>query len=199
MERRLSLAGYCAGDVGENVEPVRQPITVGTHTRRRLEERLGLRFPGLLALVARAITRLSPRSRLRQAFLRRYARMAIEAANRGDHDAGLMLYHPDVESTFPPELEALGAGSGTRGREERLRFQADWNAEWNGWRLELNEVIDCGDRVLLLGRVGGRGLKSGAVVDTPGAFLFTISEGRARREQLFFDHGEALKAAGLSA
>jgi ketosteroid isomerase-like protein len=124
--------------------------------------------------------------------------MAIEAANREDHEAGLMLYHPEVESTFPAGLVTVGAGSETRGRKERLRFQANWYADWGGWRLELNELIDLGDRVLVLGRIGGHGLQSGAAVDTPGAFLFTISAGRAIREQLFLDHGQALEAAGLS-
>jgi len=51
----------------DNVEILRQPLTAAPHSLRRLEERLGLRFPGLLALVDRLVRGLPPRSRLRRA------------------------------------------------------------------------------------------------------------------------------------
>jgi hypothetical protein len=64
-------------------EIVRQPVTVRSRSRRRLEERLALRLPGLVALLSRAVARLSPRSRLRRGAFRRGARLAFEAVNRG--------------------------------------------------------------------------------------------------------------------
>ena len=83
----------------ENVEIVRLPAAVTHSTRRRLEERLGLRFPRLIALLGRAVWRLNPQSRLRNALIRRFVRLAFEGNNRGDHEVALLLFHPQVEST----------------------------------------------------------------------------------------------------
>jgi hypothetical protein len=58
-------------------------------------------------------------------------------------------------------------------------------------------MLDLGERVLFVGRIEGTGLSSGAAVDTDWAVLYTLSEGQLIREQPFFDHREAFKAAGL--
>jgi ketosteroid isomerase-like protein len=183
----------------ENVEVVRQPIAVRAHSRRRLEERLALRFPSVLALLARAVLRLPQRSRLRQALIRRADQQGFEANNRGDYEACFGLYHPDVELIVPPQFVALGLDPQYRGREERVRFQRRWNAEWGEVRFEPEELIDFGDgRLLTVGRITGSGLSSGAAFDNDYAVLHTVSAGRVIREQVFLDHGEALEATGLS-
>ena len=182
----------------ENVV-VRQPMAVRPQSqRRRLEERLVGRFPRVIAFLARATWRFSPRSRLRQTLVRRTVRLCLEATNRGDVWP-FALYHPNCESIFPPQIATLGVESGTRGLEERVRFQRRWYAEWGGFQVNPKEIIDLDDGVLVIGRVKGSGLSSGAGFDNDWAILFSISAGRVIREQYFFDHGEALKAAGLSA
>jgi ketosteroid isomerase-like protein len=181
----------------ENVV-VRQSMAVKPQSqRRRLEERLVGRFPRVFAFLARAAWRLSPRSRLRQVLLRRTMRLCFEATNRGDVWP-FALYHPNCESIFPPQIATLGVESGTHDLEERVRFQRRWYAEWGGFRLEPEELIDLGDGVLMIGRVKGSGLSSGAGFDSEWGVLFTVSGGQVIREQVFLDHGEALKAAGLS-
>ena len=181
----------------ENVEIVRQPVAVGTRSRRRLEERLALRFPRLFALAARGVWRLPPHSRLRRALIGRAIRLGYEAANRADHDATFLLYHPDCESIVPSQLAALGE-PGARGREERIRWQKKWRAEWGEFRFEPDEVIDLGDRQLVVGHIRGSGLASGVSVESEWAVLFNSAAGRVIREQIFADHREALEAAGLS-
>ena len=181
----------------ENVEIVRQPIAVRAQSRRHLDERLGLRFPRALALFARTIWGLPPRSRLRRWLVSRFARLGFEAFNRGDHEAGLLLYHPDVESTWPPQLATVGVQSKIRGREERLRFQDNWRAEWGGLSFEIEQLFAAGDRVLVLGRTKGSGLSSRVPAETESAWVFTVSAGKVIREDIFLDHGEALEAAGL--
>jgi ketosteroid isomerase-like protein len=181
----------------ESVEVVRQPITVRADSRRHLEERLALRFPRALALVARAVWRLPPRSRLRRAVIRRAVRLGLEASNRKDFEVAFMLYHPECKSIFPAQLVTVGSESGTRGRDERLSFQRKWYAEWGEFRNALEELIDLGDRVLVLGRIKGRGLTSGAGFDNEWAVLFTVSGGRVVREHFFLDQGKALEAARL--
>lgn len=184
---------------GKNREVVRQPLAVAARSRRRIDERLGLRFPRALAFLARMGLRLPPRSRLRQALVRRVVQLGYEATNREDYEAVFMLYHPNVEHTTPPLFAGLGNESVTHGREERVRFQRRWSAEWGEVRFEPEEVVDLGGRVLVVGRVKGSGLRSGASVENEWAQLFTLSAGRVIREQAFIDHGEAFEAAGLPA
>ena len=187
----------------ENVEPVRQRLTASAHTRRRahtrrcLEERLALRFPPASALLVRAVQRLPPRSRLRQAAIRRAARLGFEALNRNDVEAALALYHPEVELIVPPA--GLDLDPVYRGLEERFRFERRLIAEWGKLRYDFEEIIDLGDgRVLLLGRLRtSGGISSGGPVDTEFAEIFTVSAGRVVREQAFLNNAEALEAAGL--
>jgi ketosteroid isomerase-like protein len=181
----------------ENVEVVRQPVAVRPQSRRRLEERLGVRLPAVLALVSRAVWRLPPRSRLRRAVIRRVVQLAYEATNRGDYEAAFMLYHDDVELIVPPQFTALGLDTRYRGRQERIDFQRRWKAEWGAVRFEPEEVIDLGSRLLVSARMTGSGLGSGVAVDNEWATLIAISAGRVIREQDFIDHGEALEAVEL--
>jgi len=69
---------------------------------------------------------LPPRSRLRQAIVRRYIKRGVEAVNRRDLEAAFVLYHPDVESIFDQRLVALGFEPVYRGREARIEAQRRW-------------------------------------------------------------------------
>ena len=151
----------------KKVDAVRQPLGLTTHSRRRLVERLGLRFPDALAFVAAVAWRLPARSRLRQAVVRRAMRLSIEAANRGDYAAAFALLHPDCESTLPPQAVAVGE-PGTHGPDERADFERRWHAEWGEMRYVPEELIHLGDRVLLVGRITGSGRGSGAPADPSG-------------------------------
>jgi ketosteroid isomerase-like protein len=57
---------------------------------------------------------------------------------------------------------------------------------------------DLGDRVLVLGRIEGRGSGSGALVDAPFGAVLDLRGGKISRSHGFLDHGEALRAAGLA-
>ena len=181
----------------DDVEVVRQPIGVSAESRRRLGDRLALRLPRGLAFLARAVWRLPPSSRLRQAVVRRMAQSVLEAVNRGDFEAAFGLHDRDVELRSPPDMIGLGEESVTSGREERVSFQRKWNAQWGDVRFEPDEVIDLGDRVLVVGHVKGTGISSGAPFDSEWANLVTISAGRVVREQVFMSHHAALEAVGL--
>ena len=182
----------------ENAEIVRLPIAVRARSRRRLLERLALRLPATAAFLIRQLQRVSPHSRLRQALVRHFIRQGIEALNRRDFEAVFGFYDRDCEFV-PFQLPTLGL-EGTHGRNERIRFQQRWVAEWGEFRFEPEEIIDLGDgrRLLLLGRTKGSGLSSGAGFDGEWAALLTVSTGWIIREEAYFDHAQALEAAGLS-
>jgi ketosteroid isomerase-like protein len=181
-----------------NVEVVRQRLAVRAHSRRRLDERLALRFPRAFALWGRALLRLSPRSRLRQAMLRRAVQLRLEAANRGDLDSAFALYHPEVEANFSPELVEFGFEPVYRGRTARVSWERSWRADWGDFGYEPEELLDPGDgRILMIGRMKGSGASSGAAFDRDWAVLLTVSAGLVTREQVFFDRAQAFEAAGL--
>ena len=182
----------------ESPRIVRQPLVVATGSRRRVEERLGLRFPAVVRFLGGLVWRLPPHSRLRQAFLRRAATMGCEAANRADFEAAFVLYDPQVELVTDPRFIELGFDGVYRGRAERIRFQQRWSAEWGDFQFAPEELIDLGDgRLFMRGRTVGSGLTSGAGFDNDWAVLLTFSDGRIVREQFFFDREAAIEAAGL--
>ncbi len=176
---------------------IRQRVTVGTSARRRLEERVTLLAPSAGGLLARVVFRADPRSRLRRAAVRHAVRIGFEAVNRGDFEAAFAFYDPDIEVTEPPQVVKLGLDPVSRGRAGRAEVQRRWHAEWGELQIEPDEVLDLGDRLLVLGRMKGTGLASGVAFDDPIANLLTLRDGRVVRDEIFLDHGEALAAAGL--
>ena len=184
--------------MSESAEAVRQRMAVGERRRRRLAERLGLRFPRATRFLSRLVLRRPPRSRLRRGVVRRAAEWGHESLNRGDVDAAFLLYHPEVVLEIPSEFVSLGFDRIVRGLEERKRFQRSWNSEWGETRFDHEHVIDMGDRLLLLGRTKSSGLSSEVRIDREWATLFTLADGQVVREQDFMDHRRGLEAAGLS-
>ena len=142
----------------ENVEVVRKPLRVRERSRRALDERLLVRFPRLAAAyvprVARLIDRLPPSSRLRQAMVWRSMRGTMEAWNRRDLDVALLGQHPDCEHHPPREFVEAGLwDSCYRGREGYRRLVAGWSEIGTHARLEPTELIDLGDRLVLLSKM----------------------------------------------
>jgi ketosteroid isomerase-like protein len=183
----------------EVVRGVRTPVNVRRETTRRsLDERLLLRFPALLRLLGSAWSRLPPRSRLRRAFLSRFIRQALEAANRRDWDVLLLGVDPRIEYRPTPGLRTLGLGDVYRGHDGFLETWKTGIEVMGDVSLECDEVIDFGDRLLTAGRVTAHGDSSGAFVDQPNFQVVTLRHGRVIRQEDFTDRDEALRAAGLS-
>jgi hypothetical protein len=96
------------------------------------------------------------------------------------------------------DARSSGEATAARGRDERVRLQQRWVAEWGDFRFAARELVYLGvDRGYIAGRIVGSGLSSGAAVDSDWAVLVTLSAGRVIREQFFFDHGAALEPVGL--
>jgi ketosteroid isomerase-like protein len=123
--------------------------------------------------------------------------MGIAELNNGRPERAFAVYHP-TDSVLAVGKRFLGlAMEEPRGREARIQFQRAWNAEWGEFRFEPDEVVDFGDRLLIIGRIRGSGRASGAGFDGEWAALMTIKAGWIVKEEAFFDHAQALEAAGL--
>jgi ketosteroid isomerase-like protein len=87
-----------------------------------------------------------------------------------------------------------------RGASQASAFYRDLTATWaDGARLAVEELIDAGDKVLVLIRFGGRGKISGAEVETLVWNLWTFRDGEPVGWTYFGeDRPAALEAAGLS-
>ncbi len=85
------------------------------------------------------------------------------------------------------------------GIEGATEFNADWDAAWDDWRLEVEVYIDAGgDRVVTIVRQRGRSKTSGVTVDMRFGQVFKVREAQLRGMRMYASPSEALEAAGLS-
>ena len=120
-------------------------------------------------------------------------RAGFAAHNRGDLDALVEVYDPDV--VF--ETLLLGTHHGN----EAIRLIYEENQKTlSGYDVVPVELIDSGDQVVAVAEVKGVGPVSQIAMEDRDrfAFVFTIKNGRVVREQAFRNRDEALEAAGLS-
>jgi ketosteroid isomerase-like protein len=179
---------------------VRQTLSAAQPPRRSLDERVAIRFPRFAALQARLIGRLSPRSAVRKAAIARTSWLALAAYNRRDVEAAAALCDPAFE--YRPERQWVEAGlvdESYRGREGYRRYVETVDQVWAGEnRLTPREVFDLGDRLLLLADGDMRAEASGVPLSQEFALLCTLKAGRTIRAQEYYDHREALRAAGIA-
>jgi ketosteroid isomerase-like protein len=180
---------------------VRMPLRSRGRTRRGLDERLALRFPGAAALSFRMIARLPPTSGLRQRLLVRGIGRAVDAYNRRDLEAVTIGYHDDME--WYPYREFVEAALAEPCYRGPAGYRAYIEATYDVWgedgvRLEPTELIDLGDRVVLLADMPMQAQASGIALSQKYASVMTLEGGRVRRHQDFLDQAEALRSVGLA-
>jgi ketosteroid isomerase-like protein len=85
-----------------------------------------------------------------------------------------------------------------RGVEAIERLVASWMEAYPDVTVEPLQARASGDRVFVWARFSGIAAGSRIPVTTELAHVITLSEGRIRRLEEFFDRAEALRVAGLS-
>jgi hypothetical protein len=186
--------------VSEEKNVVVTPVEHGGPPRRsrNLEERLMVRFPSLYRRQGVLLQRLlSPRSRLRRAFLRRAFVSGYTAFNRGDFKLMLVRVAPDVEVVYPPGMQTLGLGGVFRGHAGWVESYGKLAEVWDFQELEPAYIVDLGERLLCLSFLRSHARASGVPLEQEFAQLATAPEGLITHEQTFFSWGEGLRAAGL--
>jgi ketosteroid isomerase-like protein len=126
-------------------------------------------------------------------------RRMIETANASGWDPESVVnewVHPEARvypaADFPgPDVYV--------GREDAAAFVREWTSTFDDLRWELEQLIDLGDRVVVLARMIGRSRTTGNAVDWPFGGLFGDFRGGMFTEARYFmDQKAALEAAGLS-
>jgi ketosteroid isomerase-like protein len=106
---------------------------------------------------------------------------------------------------FDPEVELHGTVGGigdgqivARGIGQIVHiFDVEEAEIWDEHRIEPQEFIDAGDRVVVLQREYQRGKGSGVELEVDTATVIDVRDGRIVRIQGYMDPAAALEAAGL--
>jgi ketosteroid isomerase-like protein len=106
------------------------------------------------------------------------------------------LAEPDFETVMvgPTYMKARLEYRGVDGFGEAWR---DWTSPFDAYRIEVERMLDAGDKVVSLVAMTGKTRTGGAEISAPGAAVWTIIDGRLRRVEFHLDRDAALRAAGL--
>jgi ketosteroid isomerase-like protein len=117
-------------------------------------------------------------------------RAGVDAWNRRDSEAAIGFLAPDAE-LIP--MRAVFEGTVYRGAEGFKALLADMSEDWEDFRLETDELREIDDsRVLVLGRIQGRGKASGVEVDAPAAWVCNLRDGKVTKVQFYASEDTAL-------
>src|SRR3954454_2747064 len=124
-------------------------------------------------------------------------RREYEALAARDWVAIAEIWHPDIE--LEADESAPGAGL-YRGLDEITRFFDTWSELYSEYQVEAEEIRDAGDRLVVMERFAGRGLKgSGSEAWLEGRLfrLIIFKNGKIWRVKEYPTWAAALEAAGL--
>ena len=123
------------------------------------------------------------------------ARRGYERFNARDLTAFFDVFDSDLvyrNRTDEPDARVY------HGLEDFKGYVATWLDTFDDLRFEVHEVVNFGDRVVVVTDLLGRGRETGADVRGAYVFLWAIREGRAVEIREYGTKEEALEAAGLS-
>jgi ketosteroid isomerase-like protein len=122
-------------------------------------------------------------------------RRVYDEWSRGNWRPKFDFYDEEMEWGWSDEFPGL---SGVyHDPAERSKRVQEWLHGWEDWRCEAEELVVHGEHVIALCRYWGRGRGSGASVDTKGAHVWTLRDGKVVRLEVFATRARALEAVGL--
>jgi ketosteroid isomerase-like protein len=123
-------------------------------------------------------------------------RAAFQAFERADMDGVLGLCDENIEIT--QAIELIDAPRHQHGHAGVLDAFGIWPDLWDDYRVEIVRVLDVGEEVMVATINRGRGKDSGAPVEMPFTFLFSVRGGKITEWRLFMHEEQALNAIGLA-
>jgi ketosteroid isomerase-like protein len=106
------------------------------------------------------------------------------------------LVAPDFELTMPSIYP--GPNRVLHGAEAARQALEEWIDSFEDFRVETEELLDAGDKVIAVVRESGRMRGSTTRIDAPFTAVFAFDEqGRVARLDWFTNRAEALEAVGL--
>jgi ketosteroid isomerase-like protein len=131
-----------------------------------------------------------------RAFLETWSREAwtLEAWQRGEV---MDMSFLDPEVTYEDSNLPDHVGEAYRGHEGIVRAAERWIEPFEWLLIELEQIVDAGDRLVSIHRARSKARYTGIEFDTPLAYLWTLRDGKVIHFRSFREPGEALEAAGL--
>ncbi|HEX6459852.1 MAG TPA: nuclear transport factor 2 family protein [Thermoleophilaceae bacterium] len=105
------------------------------------------------------------------------------------------LFAPDVVVAF---ITPSGPPTEFHGFQGLLEGWRDWLIPWKSYEVEVEELVDAGERVLAYAVLRGETRHDGVQLEQPAAAVVIIAGGKITRVEFHLDRREALAAAGLS-
>ncbi len=84
-----------------------------------------------------------------------------------------------------------------RGADGMAQWLADFAQSWDRYELDVERLIDAGDRVVSLFRIRAVGAGSGVPVERGDAMVWAFRDGKLVRLDYYNDQRKALEAAGV--
>ncbi len=120
-----------------------------------------------------------------------------DAHNAGDLDRWIEFYAPDVEVI--PDASAFPESSPFRGRDQLRSWLEDVRITLVGERWEIVEMQPVGaEHILVRYEWSGMGAASGIKASSGITAIHAVRDGRIARSEFYFDHEQALRAAGIN-
>jgi ketosteroid isomerase-like protein len=117
----------------------------------------------------------------------------LEAWRRGAVD--LSLLDPDVnyeDTTLPGHT-----GETFHGRKGVIRATERWLEHYDSLLIELEQIVDAGDRIVSVQRVRAKSRRTGIEFNGLLAYLWTFRDGKIVHFRSFRDPEQAMEAGGL--
>jgi ketosteroid isomerase-like protein len=105
---------------------------------------------------------------------------------------------PFLHADFDCFMYTFGSERRYAGVDGLRAFMLDWMAPWVTYRVEMEQVIDLGERVLILNYDCGRHEGSTREVRGRVAAVWTVRDGKIARLDAYTTRADALKAVGLA-
>jgi ketosteroid isomerase-like protein len=114
---------------------------------------------------------------------------------RGNWASAAELFDPELEVEF--STTSFPDAGTYRGGRAVLDAWRRWLEVWDDFRMDLEDLIDNGERIVALNRLHGRGKESGVPVDRDVGVVFDVEAG-VIKHMVFCDRQAAIDAAGPS-
>ncbi|HEX2313494.1 MAG TPA: methyltransferase [Thermomonospora sp.] len=104
---------------------------------------------------------------------------SYEAFRRGDVDAAMAAFAPDISWTHPDGMNDYGLGGTEKGHAEVRAFMARARSVFSGLGMRPTEFLESGDRVVVLGVNHMRSARTGRECELPCVHVWTMRDGKA--------------------
>ena len=119
-------------------------------------------------------------------------RAMYEAYIAGEAERALSYFHPDVEVDYSVRADTPGV---RRGPEALAELTLSWQASFDDYSEEIEEIRDLGDLVCLIATQRGKSKGSDFELADRFASLWEVKDGQITSVTLYANPGDALEAA----